>query len=146
MVNYKLADKDDELGKALLNMQQSLQKASEREQQERFISNGISRLGEILRSHANNLQELSDNVLHEVVNYLKLNQAGLFLVEQSDSNQPVLKLRSCFAYNRKKFLEKEIAIGQGLVGQAYLEREYIYLTEVPQKRKSAFQTTHASGR
>lgn len=42
-----------------------------------------------------------------------------------------MKLLACYAYNRKKFIEKTVSIGEGLLGQAYLEKDTIYLTELP---------------
>src|SRR5690606_7718973 len=43
-----------------------------------------------------------------------------------------LRLASCFAFDRKKFVEKRIEIGQGLVGQTYLEGTTQVLTQIPQ--------------
>jgi len=47
-----------------------------------------------------------------------------------------LQLRACYAYNRKKFITKEVALGEGLIGQAYLESNTIYLKEIPQQYMS----------
>jgi methyl-accepting chemotaxis protein len=40
-------------------------------------------------------------------------------------------MAACFAYDRKKFLQKKIATGEGLVGRCYQEQEKIFLTEIP---------------
>lgn len=131
-ITFEEGTEDNELGTALLNMQKSLLIASEREKQDRFVSDGISRLSELLRNNMHDLQELSDQVLKEIVKYLDLNQGAIFLVEEKENDEPVLVAKSCYAYSRKKFMEREIMIGEGLVGQAYLEKEYIYMTDVPQ--------------
>ncbi len=129
--DYQIENEDDHLGKALTEMQQSLLKAREREQQERFISQGMALINETLRKHMNNIQELGDQVLHQLIVYLKLNQ-GAFFVLEDENDQKQLVLKSCYAYNRKKYKEKVVEIGQGLAGQAFLEKDYIYITDVPQ--------------
>ncbi len=129
--DYTKEDSHDELGTALLNMQQHLIQAAEREKQEKFISNGIARLSDVLRNNLTNVEQLSEGVVREVVNYLNLNQAGLYLTETLEGRE-VMQLKACYAYNRKKFVEQLIEIGEGLVGQAYLEREPIYMTDIPQ--------------
>ena len=39
---------------------------------------------------------------------------------------------SCYAYEKKKYLDLKIKKGQGLVGQVWQEGKSIYLTEVPE--------------
>jgi hypothetical protein len=50
---------------------------------------------------------------------------------QSDGEQTHLKLESCYAFNRKKWIEKTIPIGCGAVGQAYLEGGSVLMTDLP---------------
>ena len=37
-----------------------------------------------------------------------------------------------FAYNRKKYIKKQVQLGEGLVGACAVEKETIHLTEIPQ--------------
>lgn len=64
--------------------------------------------------------------------YLEANQGALFLLENEDKEDLHLSLKSAYAFNRKKHLNQKVNLGEGLVGQCYLERDYIYLTEVPE--------------
>ena len=48
----------------------------------------------------------------------------------------MLELKGCYAYGRRKFIEQSIAIGEGLVGQAFQEGDVIYLTDVPKNYMS----------
>lgn len=122
----------DELGESLLTMRKSLVDASAREERERFSTAGLATIGEILRSHVNNLQTLCDEVLTEIIKYLKANQGSVFTVEEAGSENEHLRLISARAWNRKKYLEKRIEIGQGLVGQVAIEKSTIYMTDIPE--------------
>lgn len=130
-IDYGQKEDEDELGTALQNMQQHLIQAADREKQEKFISLGIARLGDVLRNNLNKVDLLSDKVVKEIVGYLQLNQAGLYLVEEEEGRK-VMRLAACYAYSRKKHREQRIEIGEGLIGQAYLEREAFYMTDIPQ--------------
>lgn len=130
-VDYKLHDEQDELGKALLRMRENLVTASEKDQLEKFINTGISKVGEVISRNSNSLQNLADEFIKTVVKHIGVNQGGLFLLERTDEEQ-FLNLASCYAFDRKKFLSKKLEIGEGLVGQCFLEKELIYMTEVPQ--------------
>jgi PAS domain S-box-containing protein len=119
----------DALGESLLTMRKSLIASSEREEQERFHTTGLAEVGEILRKFSNNLDELADHVIEKLVKYMKANQGSLFVANEEGKS---LKLMACRAWERKKFLNKTIEIGEGLVGQAVLEKQTIYLTKVPE--------------
>ncbi|MBC8112521.1 MAG: GAF domain-containing protein [Verrucomicrobia bacterium] len=127
---YQLADEKDELGKALLKMRENLLESQKREQQERFTTEGVAHIGEILRMHNQDMASMADLVVKSIVKYIHANQAGLFLLED-DNQTPVLNLKACYAYDRKKFITKQIAIGEGLIGQCFLEKEIIYTTQIP---------------
>ncbi|MEM7107766.1 MAG: GAF domain-containing protein, partial [Bacteroidota bacterium] len=126
------AQKDDRLGYALIDMRKSLLDASERESKEKFINVGLASVGEILRNHSDNLDNLCDQVIGELVSYMKANQGGIFVMVEDTDDQPYLELKACRAYERRKFLEKKVEIGQGLVGQAAIEKRTIYMTNIPE--------------
>jgi GAF domain-containing protein len=52
-------------------------------------------------------------------------------VNDDDIEEVHLHLVSVYAWERKKFAEKRIAKGDGLLGQVWLEKEPIYLREIP---------------
>ena len=118
----------DALGESLLSMRKSLIASKEREDQERFHTTGQAEVGEILRKFSNNLDELADHVIEKLVKYMKANQGSLFVI---DEQEQVIKLMACRAWERKKFIKKTVNIGEGLIGQSVLEKETIYMTQVP---------------
>lgn len=127
------ADKADKLGESLMNMRDSLVDAADREAKEKFVNVGLASVGEILRNNTDNLSELCDQVISKLVSYMKANQGGIFILYKDDeTDEEYLELKACRAYDRKKFLEKRIEIGQGLVGQAAIEKQTIHMKEFPE--------------
>ncbi|HEU5291535.1 MAG TPA: GAF domain-containing protein, partial [Cyclobacteriaceae bacterium] len=129
--NYAIEiDSTDELSNKLINMRDTLRNNAEEDQRRNWATSGIAQIGEILRS-SGNTKELYDNIIKFVVKYLKSNQGGLFLLNDDNEHDPYLELVSCYAFERKKFLVKRVDLGQGLVGQCYLEGARIHLRKIP---------------
>ena len=106
-----------------------LEQAREEEEKRQWINSGVTQMIEILRQ-ASDMNEAYDKALSGIVKYLGANQAGLFIVERKEE-QITINLKSCYAYERKKFLNKSIIPGEGLLGQTFLEQATMRLTEMP---------------
>lgn len=128
---FELKQGDDKLGKALIDMRSSLKLAKEREEADRYINIGIAKISELLRNNNNDIDKLSKEVITALTKYMQANQAGFYVVEENESHQIVLELKAHYAYNRLKYSDRTILPGEGLVGQVYLEKEHIILTELP---------------
>ncbi|WP_224994765.1 GAF domain-containing protein [Cesiribacter sp. SM1] len=95
-----------------------------------WASDGLARFTDLIRNQ-DNMKQLGDEVISQLVRYLEANQGGLFILKEENGQAPYLELEACYAYNRKKYINKRIAVGEGLIGQAYLEKGRVYLTDVP---------------
>jgi len=137
--DFQKLSQQDELGEALLNMQNSLKAAKQQDQvrkdedsKRNWITEGQAKFAEILRQNASNVNELSYNIISNLVTYMGINQGGLFIVNDDDNDHRFLELTACYAFDRRKFLTKRVDVGDGLVGTCYLEGETIYLRDIPQ--------------
>jgi methyl-accepting chemotaxis protein len=135
---FKPLSNKDQLGHALLQMRESLKKAKIEDEKRKiqdenrsWFNAGLAKFGDILRQNNNNLSNLADSVIQNLVTYLDANQGGIFMLRENDSEKH-LDLLSSFAYNRKKFIQKTIHLGEGLVGTCAVERQTIYLKEIPE--------------
>jgi len=120
-----------DIGSSLAEMRDSLKNVSEEARIRNWTNKGTAEFGDILRKYNNNISELSDHVITFMVNYLSANQGSIFIVDEDENGNEALHLTATYAYDRKKFLEKTIQPGQGLVGQVYLEQQSIYIKELP---------------
>lgn len=120
----------DQLGQALIGLRNRLQVVDLEGQQRNWSNEGLAHFADILRS-SDDLTSLCQRVISECVRYLGANQGGLFVISQQTSEQSYLELAACYAYERNKHFRKRVDIGEGLIGQAYLEKETLYLTDIP---------------
>jgi len=120
----------DELGRALLVMRENLLASRKRELAEKFVNVGVNKVGEILRAYTGQVDQLCDELVREIVKYVNANQGAIFLAH-GEHDDLHLKMASCYAYERKKYLNKRIELGEGMLGQCFLERDVIHLKKVP---------------
>lgn len=128
---YKLLSDKDTLGHALLDMRNNLVQFSEEDKKRNWATEGIAQFAEILRAHESS-EELCNKIISNLVKYLKANQGYMFLVSKDSGETEYLKLEACYAYNKKRHLQKRIEWGEGITGAAWQEGHTVYLTEVPE--------------
>jgi len=123
---------EGELGLELRKMRDGLKEAAEREELRNWMNKGLATFGEILRNNNGEPSEFFDRIIQGIVKYLKCNQGALYLYHEENTERKYLKLVSSYAYERKKHSEQIIEEGEGLLGECVLQRDYIYVTDVPQ--------------
>ena len=134
---YKILSEDDKLGIALLEMRENLKKAKEqelkhkeKEAQRQWITEGLAKFSEILRTYNNDIQKLNDEIIKNLVKYVDAQLGAIYIVNEDKENNKYLETIAVYAYDRKKYLKKEIVFGEGLVGTCAIEKLPIYLTDI----------------
>jgi PAS domain S-box-containing protein len=123
-------EKGDYLGERLVEMKNKLLLSAEMDSRRNWATQGLAEIGTILRD-TSNFEKLCANITKYCVTYTKSNQASLFILNEEAENNQYLELVSTYAYDRKKFQNKKIALGEGLVGQAVLEAQTIFMKKLP---------------
>ena len=110
----------DMLGNALLEMRTNLRTVAEEDKKRNWSTSGLAKFGDILRSYNDNFEKLADEIISNLVKYIEANQGALFIIENNDaaSEEEYMELAACYAWDKKKFLDKKIYRGEGLSGQA----------------------------
>jgi len=119
----------DQLGKALSDMTKRLREITTQNDQQSWIKTGQTQINDKL-SGEQNIMQIAENVMNFLTPYVEA-QVGVFYLAQGKGPMMRLKMMASYAYTWRKNLANEWSIGEGLVGQAALERKTIIITSVP---------------
>jgi len=135
---YTPLSKDDVVGNSLLKMQKNLQFTNEEniqyrkvEERRSWANKGFGKMNDITRHSRKELDALCFEIICELVTYLNAAQGGFFVKSEYEDLQ-ILKLIACYAYDRRKYMEREVGIGEGIVGSVAVEKKLVYMTDLPQ--------------
>jgi len=127
----KAVEDGDSLALSLISMRDQMKKIADEEKQRNWATEGLARFVDILRTKNDDLKELADIIISSIIKYMNANQGSLYVINEDDPANINLELIACYAYNRKKYLTQRIGLGEGLVGQAVLEKATVYMTNLP---------------
>lgn len=136
--DIEIKDQNDDIGSALSRLRENLMTNKKEEEQRRieenqraWASTGVAKFAEILRRNNDNMEELSYDIINNLVDYMNINQAGFFILNTDEDGNKYFELTAFVAFDRKKFADKKIMWGEGLIGRCGLEKETIYITDIP---------------
>ncbi|MBN1414425.1 MAG: GAF domain-containing protein [Bacteroidales bacterium] len=131
-------DENDAIGISLNKLRQSMIQSRKEEEERKkeddirnWTNQGVAIFNDILRQDNNDMKKLAFNVIKNLIQYLSANQGGFFLLEEKQGEESYLNLIAAYAYERQKYLQKKILIGEGLVGNCVQEKQTIHLRDIP---------------
>ena len=133
----EIKNDEDLIGHALLKLKDKMH-ATKQEQlkynkentDRRYINEGLAKFGDILRVNSHNTTLLAEALIKELTRYMGALQGVLFYSGENEDDT-TLHLAAAFAYERKRFLEKTIKKGEGLIGTCAIEKKSIQIDEIP---------------
>ncbi|WP_027190082.1 response regulator [Fundidesulfovibrio putealis] len=117
---------EDVLGKSLAIMTKSLKDAADANTRTDWIKSGRNKLNAVIAGE-NDLRSLCSNVISFLAGYMNA-QIGAVYALSSDGR---LVLAGSYAFTKRKDLADSYALGEGIVGQAALEKSMISLSNIP---------------
>jgi len=95
-----------------------------------WMNEGEAFFGGLLRQTYLNTQELADTILNNLISFVNATQGGFF-IKNDEKYPPVFEMIACYAFDRKKIIQKDIYLGEGLVGTCGIEKQTIFMTHIP---------------
>jgi methyl-accepting chemotaxis protein len=133
--DFKALSEQDELGNTLVQVRDKLKVIAEEQETQSILENqrkwsveGQAKFAEILQNTEMKIDEYTYHILSNLIKYLDVNQGAFFLLSKDKES---LLLSSAYAYDRRKFLDKDIKVGDGLLGNTAKEQKVTYLTDLP---------------
>lgn len=111
------------------NLKRDAEDWKSKEEKRTWANQGIARFSDLLRNNYNSLNDLSQEMLRQLIKYVKANQGGVFLVDGENNNK--LSMVAAYAYDRDKYPDKSRSMDDGLLGAVCFERQPIFMTKIP---------------
>lgn len=105
-------------------------KAEQERDEKDWVVNGIARLNSIFQEEGAT-KEFTHRIISEVTEYTE-SQVGAFYVQESEGESRALTLIASHAYIRRKSMATRFLPGEGIIGQAALERKQILISDIPE--------------
>ncbi|MEO8562779.1 MAG: HAMP domain-containing protein, partial [bacterium] len=119
----------DELKSNINQMIANLKETTERNQEQDWLKTNLAKFSRMMQGQKD-LESVSRLIMSELTPLVSAHH-GAFFIMDNDAGAPMLRLIASYAYRARKHVGNRFAIGEGLVGQAALEKQPILLQNVP---------------
>ena len=117
----------DELGQAIFNMTNTLMEVTIENKKQNWYKSSLAELNDKIRGEQD-ITKLCQKIISCMAVQLNAYVGAIYLLEAED----VLKLRGSYAYNSSDVVASEFKMGEGLIGQAALERKSFNISNLPE--------------
>ncbi|MFW5700420.1 MAG: hypothetical protein ACOCWM_01915, partial [Cyclobacteriaceae bacterium] len=98
------------LAGALVKMRDKMKDVKENDRKHLWVTDGLAEFSKLARTHQHDLKLFTHESTMFLVKYLGALQGALFILNE-DEEESYLQLEACYAYDRKKYIEKIIKPG-----------------------------------
>lgn len=124
----ELAELKDNINEMIRNLRETTQRNTEQD----WLKTNLTKFTRMLQGQRD-LLTVSKMVLSELAPLVNAQHGVFYITEMMDADSaPCLRLFSSYAYKERKNVSNIFKLGEGLIGQAALEKQRILLTKVPE--------------
>jgi HAMP domain-containing protein/CheY-like chemotaxis protein len=119
----------DELKSNINQMIGNLRETTERNQEQDWLKTNLAKFSRMMQGQKD-LESVSRLIMSELTPLVSAHH-GAFFISDAETGAPALRLIASYAYRARKHVANRFMVGEGLVGQAALEKQPILLQNVP---------------
>ncbi|MFL5481669.1 MAG: HAMP domain-containing protein [Gemmatimonadaceae bacterium] len=120
----------DALKNNLNQMIANLKSTTEKNAEQDWLKTNLAKFSRMMQGQKD-LEQVSKLIMSELTPLVSAHHGAFYIMDEENGNTPVLKLVASYAYKERKHVGNRFYLGEGLVGQAALEKKPILLTNVP---------------
>jgi CheY-like chemotaxis protein/HAMP domain-containing protein/GAF domain-containing protein len=121
----EVAELKDNVNQMIANLAETTRKNAEQD----WLNSNLARFTGLMQGERD-LETVSHMIMSELTPLVGAHHGAFFLMN-TEGDEPELRLIASYAYKRRKNVSNRFALGEGLVGQAALERTSILVSEAP---------------
>ena len=122
----EVASLKDNINEMIRNLRETTLKNAEQD----WLKSNLAKFTRMLQGQKD-LLTVGRLILSELAPVVSAQHAVFYTMDSSAAGEPRLKLLASYAFKERKDVANEFRLGEGLVGQAALEKQRILLTNVP---------------
>ncbi|WP_067517167.1 response regulator [Endozoicomonas ascidiicola] len=126
VVELKGSNEISELSHSFGEMTRKLRTISSENQRRNWLQDGMAGLNDSIRGEQS-MADLCHNIVAYIAHYLDMHSGAMYVL--NDTSQ--LELLGTYAWSKRNQHSTRFDLGEGLIGQAALEKQLIELTNVP---------------
>jgi methyl-accepting chemotaxis protein len=121
----EVAELKDNINQMIGNLRDTTQKTTQQD----WLKTNLAKFTRLLQGQRG-MVAVAKLILDELAPLVSA-QHGVFYIMDKDGESTTLRLLSSYAYQQRRGLSNQFAVGEGLVGQCALENARILITDVP---------------
>ncbi len=130
-VDFDAFEAGSDLDLAFLQMRDSLKSLEARDKEIAWSVGGVAHFATILRQKTSSLQQLCHAFASETARYLGVQQLIIYLADLDNEELSHVHAQSFYAHQQRKYINLQVEVGEGLVGQCLFEKKTLLIKNVP---------------
>ncbi len=122
----EVAELSDTINQMIANLRETTQRNAEQD----WLNTNLARISALMQGQRD-LAAVSRMIMSEISPLVGAQHGAFFLSESENGSEPELRLIASYGYKQRKTVSNRFKAGEGLVGQAALERKSILITDAP---------------
>ncbi len=129
-ITVDAAGEVEELKDTINQMIANLSETTNRNEEQDWLKSNLARIGAMLQGHRD-LRAVSRLIMSELTPLVGAQHGAFYMGEGGKGAEPVYRLMAGYGFRARKTTPTEYITGEGLVGQAAMEKKTILVTNVP---------------